>query len=175
MNVMQRRTYLLTAGTTTMALLAGCSGSSDETGGDGGEESNTDESGSDSKNDSSSDDSGGDGESEGESEDEGNPAEEAAKGEDVLENAGLVIQEHELVVEDEFNAYIEGIVENTTDKTKDYVEVRVRGYDSDGNQLDSYFTNTTDLQGGGTWAFEVMILDPEDIDEYDIQVTDSPF
>ena len=90
----------------------------------------------------------------------------------MLENAGLVINEHEYT-EDEFSGYVEGIVENTTDSVKDYVQVQVRAYDADGNQLDSYLDNTTDLQAGGTWAFEVMIIDYEDMEEYDIGVTDS--
>ena len=56
---------------------------------------------------------------------------------------------------------------------KDYVEVQVRAYDADGNQLDSYLDNTNDLQAGGTWAFSVPILDAEEFEEYDIAVTDS--
>lgn len=85
----------------------------------------------------------------------------------------MVIQEHEFV-EDDFSGSVEGIVENTTDEVKDYIQVQVRAYDADGNQLDSYLDNTTDLQAGGTWAFEVMILDYEEMEEYDIAVTDTP-
>ena len=95
-------------------------------------------------------------------------------GEDVLENAGLVIQEHEYT-EDDYSGYVEGIIENTTDESKDYVQVQVRGYDADGNQLDSYMDNTSNLQAGGTWAFEVPNLDYEEMEEYDIAVTDSAF
>lgn len=71
---------------------------------------------------------------------------------------------------------INGIVENTRDESTDHVEVRVRVYDSDGNQFDSYLDNTTDLQAGGSWKFSVYILDEEDeIGDYDIQVKDNPF
>lgn len=66
-------------------------------------------------------------------------------------------------------------VENTTDSEVGYVQVRVRGYDTDGNQLDSYLNNTQDLSAGGTWAFSVPILDAEDFEDYDIQVSDSAF
>lgn len=76
---------------------------------------------------------------------------------------------------EEFELSVDGIAENTTDETKDYDEVRVRAYDADGNQLDSYLDNTTDLQGGGTWSFSVAILEYEEFDDYDIQVSDSPF
>lgn len=85
----------------------------------------------------------------------------------------MVIQEHEFV-EDDYSGAVEGIVENMTDEVKDYVQVQVRAYDADGNQLDSYLDNTTDLQAGGTWKFEVPILDYEEMEEYDIAVTDTP-
>lgn len=92
----------------------------------------------------------------------------------------LVIREHELVIEDEGepleSVTVEGIVENNSDEQASYVEVSVRVFDADGNQLDSYIANTTDLDGGSTWAFEVMIFeDSEDIDDYDIAVEDITF
>ena len=113
----------------------------------------------------------------GEAEDAPDPA-DAPQGEDVLEYEGLVIVEHELVEpEDDFGfPEVVGIVENTRDETVDYVEVSVRVYDHDGHMIESWFTNTTDLQAGGTWRFEVMINeDWDDIAEYDIRITDSPF
>lgn len=89
----------------------------------------------------------------------------------------IEIVEHDLVIEeDEFfeEVYVEGIVENNTGERLDYVEINVRVYDEDGNQLESYFTNTTDLDDGGTWAFEVMIFeDADDVDSYDIAVEDT--
>ena len=90
----------------------------------------------------------------------------------------LEILEHELVIEQNLidDVRVEGIVENQSDEMLSYVEVRVRVYDEDGNQLDRYFTNTSDLDAGQTWAFEVMILeDADDVADYDIVVTDSPF
>lgn len=91
----------------------------------------------------------------------------------------IEIVEHEYVVEeDEYfeEVYVEGVVRNNADVMADYVQVTVRVYDSDGNQLDSYIDNTSDLAGGGTWSFEVMILDDsEDVDDYDIAVEDIRF
>ena len=96
---------------------------------------------------------------------------------DELTEGDVEILEHELVVEeDEFieEVYVEGIVQNNSGERLDYVEVTVRIYDEDDNQLDSYFTNTTDLDDGGTWAFEVMIFEEsEDIASYDIAVEDT--
>ena len=173
-----------------MPFIAGCGGTEngDSDGGDGGEngenaengttgsENDTSDGGSEENDTSDGNDTDNSSEDEGESSDESgeDAAANAEQGEDVLENQGLVIEEHEYS-EDEFSGSVEGIVENTTDEQKDYVEVRVRAYDADGNQLDNYLDNTTDLQAGGTWAFEVMILDYEDMEEYDIQVSDSPF
>lgn len=166
-------------------VLAGCAGETESTGdSDAGSGSNeTDNSGSggndsggssNSANDSGNESNESGVSSEGEGEDE---AATAGQGESVLENRGLAIREHELVVEsDEYSDEIsvEGIIENTTDEMKDYVEVSARVYDADGNQLNNYWTNTTDLQAGGTWKFEIMIYEEaDDIEEYDIRVTDS--
>lgn len=170
-----RRTLLTTVGAGSMLAVAGCSESEDggsDGGSSGGEDGGSSENGSNAtpENDSSSNDTG-----EAENDSEGEETQDVTQrgaGEDVLENAGLVIQEHE-VVEEEYSTAVEGIVENTTDEVKDYVQVQVRAYDADGNQLDSYMDNTSDLQAGGTWAFSVPILDAEEMEEYDIAVTDS--
>ena len=161
---MDRRTYLVGLSTVCAVTLAGCADEVDDE-----EEPAEDEPADDDEEEPAEDEPADD--------DEEEPA-EAEEGEDVTEVDGLVINEHEYVPpEDDFGSpTVEGIVENTRDEDLDYVEVRVRVYDEDGNQLDNYLTNTTDLAAGGTWAFEVMILDDdEDIDDYDIQVNDSPF
>lgn len=162
--------------------LAGCAGETEsigdsDTSSGSNETGNSGSGGNDSgESSNSANDSGNEsGESSGEEgEDE---AATAGPGESVLENRGLVIREHELVVEsDEYSEEItvEGIIENTTDEMKDYVEVSARVYDADGNQLNNYWTNTTDLQAGGTWKFEILINEEaDDIEEYDIRVTDS--
>ena len=91
----------------------------------------------------------------------------------------LELIEHELVVEDDDfleEVSIEGVVANNSDEQVDYVEVRARIYDEDDRQLDQYFTNTSDLGAGREWAFEIMVLeDAEDVADYDIAVSDSPF
>ena len=105
--------------------------------------------------------------------------EEREEGEDVLEFDDLVIQEHELVIEEDDiieEVYVEGVVENTGDEPYDYVEVGARVYNEEGQQMDRYLTNTTDLDGGSAWAFEINILeDFEDIDDYDIGVSGSRY
>lgn len=163
---MDRRRLLLIGTASLTTVLAGCSGNGGS--GNGGGDGDGGGNGSSGGNESGGNESGDNG-----SPDSQNAA-NAPQGENVLENNGLEITEHEVTGE-EFELSVDGIVENTTDETKDYVQVRVRAYDADGNQLDSYLDNTTDLQGGGTWSFSVAILEYEEFDDYDIQVSDSPF
>ena len=91
----------------------------------------------------------------------------------------IEIVEHEMVIDEgDFmdDIYVEGIVSNNADTMASYVQVTVRVYDGDGNQLDSYIDNTSDLAADTTWAFEVVIVeDAEDIDDYDIAVEDIRF
>lgn len=168
---MDRRRLLLAGTASLTTVLAGCS--SDNGSGNGGGDGDGDGNGSSGGNESEGNESGENESGGNESADSQNVA-NAPQGENVLENNGLEITEHEVAGE-EFELSVDGIAENTTDETKDYVEVRVRAYDADGNQLDSYLDNTTDLQGGGTWSFSVAILEYEEFDDYDIQVSDSPF
>lgn len=103
---------------------------------------------------------------------------EIPPGESLEELNGLEITEHELVEpEDDFgNPEVQGTVENNRDEELSYVEVSVRVYDEDETMLDSYFTNTTDLLPDTAWAFDVLLLeDYEDIDSYDIRISDSAF
>lgn len=167
---MRRRNLLLaTATTLSVAAIAGCSGSDDteyqEGGGPGAADGDQDD---------SADDDGDDGDDELPDEDE---VEQREQGEDYLEFGDLVILEHEMIIEEgEFSddITVEGVIENQDDDLYDYVEVGARVYNSDGQQLDRYWTNTTDLQGGGEWAFEIRISeDTEDVDDYDIGVQGS--
>lgn len=101
------------------------------------------------------------------------------EGENVVTFGDLTVNEHELVIDEgqySTEVTVEGIIENTGDERYDYVEVGVRVYNPDGHQLDRYFTNTQDLDGGQTWKFDVMILEePEDVDTYDIGVQGSRY
>ncbi|MDG5817476.1 FxLYD domain-containing protein [Natronococcus sp. A-GB7] len=178
---MDRRNVLLGGSVVLTSVLAGCA-SDDDNGddeyqdgdGNGDEENGGDGNGGDENGDD--DDETDDG---GEEELDEEDVEGRDEGEDVLEFGDLEILEHELVIEeDEFSddIEVEGIIENTGDEQFDYVEVGVRIYDPDGHQLDRYMTNTQDLDGDQTWAFEIMILeDAEDVDDYDIGVSGSQY
>ena len=171
---MNRRTFLYGIGATSATIsLAGCGEAETEpTGGtDDATPEPTPEPADDGNGAAEADDAG------EEADDVPDPA-DAPQGEDVLDYKGLVIVEHELVEpEDDFGfPEVVGIVENNRDEQIDYVHVAVRVYDHDGHMIESWFTNVTDLQAGGSWRFEMMINeDWDDIAEYDIRITDSPF
>ena len=175
---MERRNVLLGGSVVLTSVLAGCA-SDDDSGddeyqdgdGNGDNENGDDANGND--DDAETDDDGDDEELDEED------VEDRDEGEDVLEFGDLEILEHELVIEeDEFSddIEVEGVIENTGDEQFDYVEVGVRIYNPDGHQLDRYMTNTQDLDGDQTWAFEIMVLeDAEDVDDYDIGVSGSRY
>lgn len=172
---MQRRKFLLTTGAAITALLAGCTGDDEEEDDeaeldDAEAEAAEDEEGNGEEGDENGEDENGEDE-----EDEIDP-EEALEDEDTESTVeGLELLEHELV-SDDFSAQVEGVVANETGEELDYVEVGVVLYNEEGQRIGDSFTNTTDLPDGQEWAFEVLLTeDADDIDEYDIAVTDSAF
>jgi hypothetical protein len=52
---------------------------------------------------------------------------------------------------------------------------RARTYNADGQQLNNHLANTTDLDAGAEWAFSAHVTSADDGEDYDIQVSDSPF
>lgn len=84
----------------------------------------------------------------------------------------LELGDHELVVKDDYRGVvIEGTVENTGGERVEYVEVRARIYNADGDQLGRYLDSTHDLAAGSTWSFDIIVLeDPGVIGSYDIAV-----
>ncbi len=87
----------------------------------------------------------------------------------------LSIVDHEYIFEDDFRgSTVQGTVENT-DERVELAEVRVRVYNDDDEQLGHYLDITGDLDQGGEWAFEVILLEsPDDIASYDIAVIGTP-
>lgn len=89
------------------------------------------------------------------------------------------IVEHELVVEQggySTERYVEGIIANNAETEASYIEVVVRTYDSDGNQLESYSDSTTNLAANTNWSFSVdLYTATDDFDDYDISIRDVSF
>ncbi|ADD05845.1 uncharacterized protein Nmag_2280 [Natrialba magadii ATCC 43099] len=87
----------------------------------------------------------------------------------------LSIVDHEYVFEEGFRgSTVQGTVENTDDRVE-IAEIRVRVYNDAGEQLGRYLDTTGDLDQGGEWAFEVLLLEsPDDIASYEIAVIGTP-
>jgi len=83
-------------------------------------------------------------------------------GEEILEPRARVV-ESELVREhegtDEESVAVVGVVERTGDREVTYLEVRVRFYDADGEQLDSTIEQVSDVTEGDRWEFRVVFPD----------------
>lgn len=88
----------------------------------------------------------------------------------------LEIADHAFAYEDGYTgSTVQGVVENTGNGRMDTVEVRVRVYNSDGQQLGRYVASTGDLAGGSAWSFQVILLEsPADIASYDVAVLGLP-
>jgi len=82
--------------------------------------------------------------------------------EEILEPRARVV-ESELVREhegtDEESVAAVGVVERTEDREVTYLEVRVRFYDVDGEQLDSTIEQVSDVTEGDRWEFRVVFPD----------------
>jgi len=82
--------------------------------------------------------------------------------EEILEPRARVV-ESELVREhegtDEESVAVVGVVERTDDREVTYLEVRVRFYDADGEQLDSTIEQVSDVTEGDRWEFTVVFPD----------------
>ncbi|MFC6716845.1 FxLYD domain-containing protein [Natrialbaceae archaeon GCM10025810] len=88
----------------------------------------------------------------------------------------LAIVEHRFVYEDGYlGSTVQGTVENTGTDRVEVAEVRVRVYDDAGTHLGRYLASTGDLDGGETWAFQVIVLEPPgSLADYDISVLGTP-
>lgn len=64
------------------------------------------------------------------------------------------------------SCYIEGTIQNNTDKSYSYVEVRFNLYDSDGNQLGTAIDNINNLEPNATWKYKAIGLTTEKVHGY---------
>lgn len=148
---MERRQFLAVAGATVGAMaLAGCGAddeADDESSGDTGDGGN----GGDDNSSGTTDGGGGGG-------------------------GDLEILEDEYYEED-FSAGVRGTVVNNSDSEISYVGVQAEFLDAEGTRVGEGLDNTTDLAGGQEWSFDTAALDAdaEEIDSYNIEVSDSPF
>lgn len=64
------------------------------------------------------------------------------------------------------SCYIEGTIQNNTDKTYSYVQVTFNIYDKDGNQLGTAIDNINNLEANGVWKYKAMGLTSEKVATY---------
>jgi hypothetical protein len=88
----------------------------------------------------------------------------------------LSLESHEFVLEDGYTGpTVQGTAENTGDDRIQLVEVRVRVYNDEGEQIGRYLDVAGDLNPDTSWAFEVILLEsPADIADYDIALVGTP-
>ncbi|WP_293027376.1 FxLYD domain-containing protein [Natronococcus sp.] len=88
----------------------------------------------------------------------------------------LSLESHEFVLEDDYRgSTVQGVIENTGENRIQMVEVRARVYDDEGEQLGRYIDVGGDLDAGGRWSFQVILLEsPDDIADYDVAVIGTP-
>lgn len=79
--------------------------------------------------------------------------------------------------EDEMGAGVKGTVKNNTDSEISYVGVQAEFLNEEGTRVGEGLDNTTDLAADQKWQFNAMFMgtDTETIDDYRIEVSDSPF
>lgn len=151
---MQRRTFITAIGATAATMsIAGCTGDD--------EPSDSSSGGADST--SSGDSSSG--------------SADGSKGTDSgSSKPKLEILEDEFYEED-MSAGVKGTVINNSDSEISYVGVQAKFLDSEGTRVGEGMDNTTELGGGQKWSFDAMYMDTESdqIDDYKIEVSDSPF
>ena len=63
---------------------------------------------------------------------------------------------------DTYTTKISGVFTNTSGEKLGYVSVSYNLFDADGNQIDTAYANTSNLDAGGTWKFEATALSGTD-------------
>ena len=64
------------------------------------------------------------------------------------------------------SCYIEGTIQNNTDKNYSYVQVTFNLYDKDGAQLGTAMDNINNLEPNATWKYKAMGLTTEKVHSY---------
>lgn len=75
------------------------------------------------------------------------------------EKADLELIDAQAVTGDYGVRSIVGTVKNNTDKEYSYVQIEINLYDDSGAQVGSTLANANNLEPGGTWKFEAVILE----------------
>ena len=70
------------------------------------------------------------------------------------------------------SCYIEGTIQNNTNKNYNYAQVTFNIYDKDGNQLGTAVDNINNFQANGTWKYKAIGLTTEKVSRYEfVEIT----
>lgn len=70
----------------------------------------------------------------------------------------LTLEDFNVITKQYGNKYIVGTVRNNMDKEYKYAQISFSLYDSSGAQVGTAWTNISNLESGGVWKFEALIL-----------------
>ena len=94
----------------------------------------------------------------------------------VVPTTAVELGDHAFVYESGYlGATVQGTVVNRASSRIDSCEVRVRVYNGDEQLLGRYLDRVSELDGGRSWRFTVIVLEaPADIGSYEIAVLGTP-
>lgn len=72
----------------------------------------------------------------------------------------------EIITDSIGSCYIEGTIQNNTNKNYTYVQVTFNIYDEAGNQLGTAVDNINNLEANGTWKYKAIGLTTEKVHSY---------
>lgn len=142
---MNRRTFVTASGVALTLTIAGCAGDADD---DEREDRSTDDDPNGSDDTETDDGNGTDG-----------------------DDTPVELLEHDWYHDGQFDAGVQGRLENVSGEELSYVAVDVFFLDADDVQLEDGLDNTTDLAPDRVWEFDVPYLgdDPANVDNYEIE------
>lgn len=162
MTALDRRSFVRLVGAGAAVALPGCMGTQESTAGAEEDETENESKGAASANTTSTNET-----AEGASD----------EGDSYPHSNGIFIHRYQAYdgTDSERPPRVEGVVENMTNITKEYVEVQVRTYDRTGEHLGTYDTNMSGLHPRSQWGFVVVVGgDTQKRRIYDVVAADRP-
>lgn len=78
----------------------------------------------------------------------------------------FTLQSDEMTTDSIGSCYIEGTIQNNTNKSYTYVQVTFNLYDASGNQLGTAVDNINNLEPNATWKYKAIGLTTEKVTSY---------
>lgn len=81
----------------------------------------------------------------------------------------LVLVSSEMNYDGYSTTYIEGTIENKSDKEYSYVQVTFNLFDAEGNQLGTAVANINNLQPNASWKYKAIGLTTQKVERFELQ------